>query len=74
MSDFDRRLADLEESLATTLDQARLFSVALDGDARPAGVSDDAWAAWRARFSALCDRGICDLVDLDVEAQFNSEA
>ena len=74
VSDFDRQLALLEESLTTTLDQARLLSVALDAEARPEDVSDDAWGAWRARFSALCDRGICDLVDIDVEAQFDSEA
>ncbi len=71
--DFDARLSRMEEPLAELLDRARVLSVALEGK-RPMGVTDEEWLAWRARFSALCDRGICTLVDLDVEAQFDSEA
>ena len=71
--DYDHRLTLMEVALVNLLNQARSLGGSLDGD-RPALVSDVAWLAWRRRFSALCDRGICTLVDLDVEAQFDSEA
>lgn len=72
--DFDRSLSAMEASLNDVLDEARALSARLDAITRPSAISDDAWRAWRVRFSALCDRGVCELVDLDVEAQFDAEA